>query len=166
MVNKLCIRSDGSYAYITIDGQKHMESVYGIFVSNNLKDQENLQNIQSLTQAMVQNGVALSTVAETMRATSFSSLLDKVKESEKQAQETARQEQQAQQKALEEQRHIEEEKLALEYKKLDTPLDPYKEEELQIKKLEIDLKYKELEEKIRNNKEKEDIERDKINKKE
>jgi len=160
------VRSDGSYAYITIDGQKHMESVYGIFVSNNLKDQENLQNIQSLTQAMVQNGVALSTVAETMRATSFSSLLDKVKESEKQAQETARQEQQAQQKALEEQRHIEEEKLALEYKKLDTPLDPYKEEELQIKKLEIDLKYKELEEKIRNNKEKEDIERDKINKKE
>jgi len=161
------VRPDTTYGYITIDGQKHMESVYGIFISNNLKEQDDLQNIKGLAQSMVQNGVPVSTISEVIRANNFSSIVDKIKESEKQLNEQAAKTQEAQQKAQQEMMQLEQEKLQLEYAKVEASkpqIDPFKADEIEIKKDELSLKEKELDETIRNNKAKEAIDMEKVKK--
>ena len=50
------VMPDGTTDFLDVNSMDHMETNYGIFVSDAGKDQEKLQNIKGLTQAMMQNG--------------------------------------------------------------------------------------------------------------
>jgi len=110
------VMPDGTTDFLDIDSFDHLESEYGIFVSDSGKDQLKLDQIKGLTQAMMQNGAKTSTVAEILDAESFPQIKEKLKAAER-AQEQLEQaqaqaEQQAQQQAMQmEQAKIEQESL-------------------------------------------------------
>ena len=110
------VMPDGTTDFLDLDSFDHLESEYGIFVSDSGKDQLKLDQIKGLTQAMMQNGAKTSTVAEILDAESFPQIKEKLKAAERaqeqleQAQQQA--EQQAQQQAMQmEQAKIEQESL-------------------------------------------------------
>jgi hypothetical protein len=94
---------DGTTDYLDVNSMEHMETNYGIFVSDAGKDQEKLQNIKALTQSMMQNGAKPGDIAEMLDSDSFSEikknlkLADKATEELEAAQQQAQQEQQQQQ---------------------------------------------------------------------
>lgn len=98
------VMPDGTTDFLDLDSMEHLESEYGIFVSDSGKDQLKLDQIKGLTQAMMQNGAKTSTVAEILDAESFPQIKEKLKAAERaqeqleQAQQQA--EQQAQQQAM------------------------------------------------------------------
>ncbi len=57
------VMPDGTTDFLDIDSFDHLESEYGIFISDSGKDQMKLDQIKGLTQAMIQNGAKTSTVA-------------------------------------------------------------------------------------------------------
>jgi hypothetical protein len=89
------IMPDTTMQFLDIDSLGHMESEYGIFVSDSGKDLQNLEQARQLSQAMVQNGMPASAVFELFDTESFTQLKDKIKQAEK----TQQQLQQAQQEA-------------------------------------------------------------------
>jgi hypothetical protein len=89
------IMPDTTMQFLDIDSLGHMESEYGIFVSDAGKDLQNLEQARQLSQAMVQNGMPASAVFELFDTESFTQLKDKIKQAEK----TQQQLQQAQQEA-------------------------------------------------------------------
>jgi hypothetical protein len=106
------VMPDGTTDFLDVNSMQHMETNYGIFVSDAGKDQEKLQNIKGLTQAMMQNGAKPGDIAEMLDSDSFTEikknlkLADKANEELEQAQQQAQQEQQqaqlqAQQQQLE-----------------------------------------------------------------
>ena len=110
------VMPDGTTDFLDLDSMEHLESEYGIFVSDSGKDQLKLDQIKGLTQAMMQNGAKTSTVAEILDAESFPQIKEKLKAAERaqeqleQAQQQA--EQQAQQQAMAmEQAKVEQESL-------------------------------------------------------
>jgi hypothetical protein len=110
------VMPDGTTDFLDIDSFDHLESEYGIFVSDSGKDQLKLDQIKGLTQAMMQNGAKTSTVAEILDAESFPQIKEKLKAAER-AQEQLEQaqaqaEQEAQKQAMQmEQAKIEQESL-------------------------------------------------------
>ncbi len=106
------VMPDGTTDFLDVNSMQHMETNYGIFVSDAGKDQEKLQNIKGLTQAMMQNGAKPGDIAEMLDSDSFTEikrnlkLADKANAELEQAQQQAQQEQQqaqlqAQQQQLE-----------------------------------------------------------------
>jgi hypothetical protein len=93
------VMPDMSTAMIDLDAATHMESEYGIFVSDAGKDQDKLQQARALSQAMVQNGVPASTVMDMFDTDNFIGLKEKIRETEQVQQEL----EEAQRKAQEEQ---------------------------------------------------------------
>jgi hypothetical protein len=91
------IMPDGTLDYLAIDPLSHVESDYGVFVTDSGSEQEKLQKLEGLSQAMIQNGVPASTVADMIDTQSFSHLKSKIRDAEKAMQELAQQQQQAQQ---------------------------------------------------------------------
>jgi len=91
------VMPDGTTDFLDLDSLNHMESEYGVFVSDSGKDQEKLQNIKALSQSMVQNGVPASTIAEMFDAENFSQIKLKIKSAEKAMEELQQQQQEAQQ---------------------------------------------------------------------
>ena len=97
------VMPDGTTDYLDVNSMEHMETNYGIFVSDAGKDQEKLQNIKALTQSMMQNGAKPGDIAEMLDSDSFSEikknlkLADKATEELEAAQQQAQQEQQQQQ---------------------------------------------------------------------
>jgi hypothetical protein len=89
------IMPDTTMQFLDIDSLGHMESEYGIFVSDAGKDLQNLEQARQLSQAMVQNGMPASAVFELFDTESFTQLKDKIKQAEKAQQQL----QQAQQEA-------------------------------------------------------------------
>ena len=75
--------SDGTVEFFNLDSLNHMESEYGLFVSNSGKDKDKLDLLKQLSQSMVQNGVPASTIAEMIDADSFSQIKEKIKDAEK-----------------------------------------------------------------------------------
>ena len=73
----------------------HLESEYGIFVSDAGRDQDKLDTLKALAQSMVQNGVPASTVAEMVDADSFTEIKHKIRDAEKAQQELQQAQQQA-----------------------------------------------------------------------
>ena len=100
------VMSDGTTEFLDLDSLDHMESEYGIFVSDSGKDQDKLDTLKTLAQSMVQNGVPASTVAEMVDADSFSQIKEKIKEAEKQQQELQQAQQQAEQQAQQQQMQL------------------------------------------------------------
>ena len=96
------VMPDTTMQYLDLDSLGHMETEYGIFVSDAGRDQENLRQARELSQAMIQNGMPASAVLDLMDTENFSGIKDKLKKAEaaraqlEQAQQQAQQ-QQAQQ---------------------------------------------------------------------
>ena len=89
------VMSDGTIDYFDVDAMDHLESEYGIFVSDAGRDQDKLDTLKALAQSMVQNGVPASTVAEMVDADSFTEIKHKIKGAEKAQQELQQAQQQA-----------------------------------------------------------------------
>ena len=82
---------------LDIDSMQHMETNYGIFVSDAGKDQEKLTNIRGLTQAMMQNGAKPSVIAEMLDSDSFSQIKKNLASAERAQEQLEQAQQQAQQ---------------------------------------------------------------------
>jgi len=94
---------DGTTDFLDIDSMDHLESNYGIFVSDAGKDQEKLQNIKGLTQAMMQNGSKPGDLAEMLDSDSFQQIKKNLKKADKAQQELEQAQQQAQQEMQQQQ---------------------------------------------------------------
>lgn len=97
------VMPDGTTDFLDIDTLQHMESNYGIFVSDAAKDQQRLEQIKGLAQAMIQNGTKTSMVAEMFESENFSQIKGKLKAAEKAAEELEQAQQQAQQQQAQQQ---------------------------------------------------------------
>ena len=174
---------DGTTDFLDIDSMDHLESNYGIFVSDAGKDQEKLQNIKGLTQAMMQNGAKPAAIAEMLDSDSFSEIKKNLKLADKASEELEAAQQQAQQEM--QQQQMEAEQMSQQSEGLEREKDRQKDIEIalinaesknnetgtslalekmmrdfEIKERELDLKAAELEEKSRSSVEKENLDRD------
>jgi len=93
------VMSDGTTEFLDLDSMDHMESEYGIFVSDSGKDQDKLDILKQLSQSMVQNGVPASTIAEMVDADNFSQIKEKIKQAENQQQQLQQAQSEAEQQA-------------------------------------------------------------------
>jgi len=93
------VMPDGSFDELDVDPITHMESEYGIFVSDAGKDIDKKQKIEGLAQAAVQNGLPLSAAIAMYDSDSLSQIKDKIIQAEK-AQEQLKQ---AQDQAMQQQ---------------------------------------------------------------
>jgi hypothetical protein len=109
------VMPDGTVDYLMVDPLSHMESNYGIFVTNSGKEQEKINNLKQLSQSFAQNGLPASAIAEMFDAESFPQLKDKLEKAEKYTQQLqqaqAEAEQQAAQQAQQMQAQMEQAKL-------------------------------------------------------
>ena len=103
--------SDGSTDFLDLNSLEHMESNYGIFVSDSGKEQDKLDAIKALSQSMVQNGVPASTIAEMFDSSSFTQIKHKIKLAENAQQALAQQQQEAQQQMQQAQLEAEKDKM-------------------------------------------------------
>ena len=81
------IMPDTTTQQLDIDALKHMESEYGIFVSDAGKDQDNLRQAREMSQSMLQNGMPASAVLELFDTDNFIGVKDKIRAAEKAQQE-------------------------------------------------------------------------------
>ena len=91
------VMPDNTMQYIDIDSLEHMESNYGIFISDAGEDLERLKQARSLSQAMIQNGAPMSSVLEMFEANNFTGIKDKIQKAEKAQQELQQAQAQAEQ---------------------------------------------------------------------
>jgi hypothetical protein len=105
------VLSDLSQAYLDVDGVQHMESEYGVFVSDAARDLEKVQAAQALGQAMAQNGAPLSTIVDIIDATSLPQIRAKIKEAEASMQKLQQAQQQAEMEAEQARQQFEQMKL-------------------------------------------------------
>ena len=177
------VMPDGTTDFLDIDSLSHMESSYGIFVSNAGKDAEKLTNIKGLTQAMMQNGTKPSVIAGMLDSDSFTEIKKNLADAEKASEELEAAQQQAQQQQAEQQ--MEAAQLAQEAEMLEKEKDRQKDIEIalinaeskkdqeghslnlekmmkdfEFKNRELDLKEQELMEKSRGSQASEDSKRE------
>ncbi len=93
------VMPDGTTDFLDIESMSHMESEYGVFLSDSGKDQEKLDNIKQLSQSMIQNGTPASTIAEMFDSESFVQIKLKIKTAEKAAEALVQAQQKAEQEA-------------------------------------------------------------------
>ena len=176
------VMPDGTTDFLDVDSMQHMESNYGIFVSDAGKDQEKLQNIKGLTQAMMQGGAKPGDIAEMLSSDSFSEIKSNLKAADRAQEELEAAQQQAQQQMQEQQ--LEAAQMAQEAQSLENEKDRQKDIEIalisaeskkdvegnnlnlekmirdfEIKERELDLRERELGEKTRGGEASEDIAR-------
>jgi len=119
---------DGSVDDVDVDPLIHMESEYGIFVSDAGKDVERMQKIEGLTQAALQNGTPLSSIISIFESNSFAQIKDKVIQAEKSAQELAKAQQQAEQEAKAQEMQMQQQNLQMQL------VEKEKDRQMQIEK--------------------------------
>jgi hypothetical protein len=119
---------DGSVDDIDVDPLTHMESEYGIFVSDAGKDVERMQKIEGLTQAALQNGTPLSSIISIFESNSFAQIKDKVIQAEKASQELAKAQQQAEQEAKAQEMQMQQQNLQMQL------VEKEKDRQMQIEK--------------------------------
>lgn len=120
------VMPDGSFDELDVDPITHMESEYGIFVSDAGKDIDKKQKIEGLAQAAVQNGLPLSAAIAIYESDSLSQIKDKIVQAEK----TAAELKQAQEQALQQQ---EQAKIQVQQQAIQqASLDKEKDRQLQI----------------------------------
>ena len=177
------VMPDGTSDFLDIDSLEHLETNYGIFVSDAGKDQEKLQNIKGLTQAMIQNGAKPGDLAEMLDSDSFQQIKKNLKAADKAQQELEQAQQQAQQEM--QQQQLEAAQMQQEAENIEKEKDRQKDIEIalinaeskkdaeasdlnlqkmmqdfEFKQRDLDLKEQELEEKRRGNMATENITRD------
>ena len=84
---------------IDLEPLTHMESEYGVFVSNSGKDLDKLKMAKQMGQAMLQNGVPASSILEMFDTENFAGIKEKIRVAEA----SKRQLEEAQRKAQQEQ---------------------------------------------------------------
>ena len=90
---------------IDIDAMQHMESEYGVFVSDAGRDQDKLEQAKMLSQSMIQNGVPASAVLDLFDTENYAGIKDKIQQAEKAQKELEAKQQEAQQaQAIEQQK--------------------------------------------------------------
>tara|TARA_R110000765_G_scaffold44490_1_gene92205 strand:+ start:16241 stop:18535 length:2295 start_codon:yes stop_codon:yes gene_type:complete len=87
---------DGTQEFLDLESVAHMESNYGIFMTDSGKEQEKFDMVKNLAQSMIQNGVPASTIVEMLDSESFATIKAKVGLAEKQMEELQAQQQEAQ----------------------------------------------------------------------
>jgi hypothetical protein len=90
------VMPDNTLAELDVEGLGHLESEYGIFVSDAGKDVEKLQAIRSFAQSAVQNGLPMSAAISIFESDSFPQIKDKIKQAEKAQEELQKAQQEAQ----------------------------------------------------------------------
>jgi len=105
------VMPDGTTDFLDLNSMSHMESEYGIFLSDSGKEQDKLEAVKQLSQSMIQNGVPASTITEMFDADSFTHIKHKIKLAEKAQNELAMQQQQAQQQMEQAKLEAEKEKM-------------------------------------------------------
>lgn len=108
------VTSDLRTALVTIDPDEYQEAEYGVFVKNNSREQDKLQQLKGLAQAFAQNGQQPGTIAEILDTNNFSkikTLLAEVDQKQKEMQEAQQQaQQQAQQMQMQQAAQLQSEK--------------------------------------------------------
>ena len=72
------VMPDGTAEFLSVEPLDHLESNYGVFVSDAGADLDKKLKIESLAQSMIQNGTPASIVAEAIDAESFIKIKDKM----------------------------------------------------------------------------------------
>ena len=93
------VTSDLRTAMISIDPEEYQEAEYGVFVKNNSREQDKLQQLKQLTMAFAQNGQQPSTIAEILDTNNFSKIKQMLAEVDEKQKEMQQQQQQMQQQA-------------------------------------------------------------------
>lgn len=120
------VMPDGSFDELDIDPITHMESEYGIFVSDAGKDIDKKMKIEGLAQAAVQNGLPLSAAIAIYESDSLSQIKDKIIQAEKSQEELKKAQDEAMQQ--QEQAKIQMQQQAIQQ----AALDKEKDRQLQI----------------------------------
>ena len=105
------VMPDNTVETLDIESLEHMESEYGVFVSDAGRDQDKLEQARALSQAMVQNGVPASAVLDMFDTENFIGLKDKIQKAEAAQKELERAQQEAQQKMQEQQMQMQQQQL-------------------------------------------------------
>jgi hypothetical protein len=121
---------DGTTDFLDIDTFEYMESNFGLFVSDAGKDQEKLQNIKGLTQAMMQNGAKPGDIAEMLDSDSFTQIKKNLKIADKANAELEQAQQEAQQQM--QQQQLEAQQMQLEAENLEREKDRQKDIEIAL----------------------------------
>jgi hypothetical protein len=120
------VMPDNTLAELEIDGLGHLETEYGIFVSDAGKDVEKLQAIRGFAQAAVQNGLPMSAAISIFESDSFPQIKDKIRQAEKAQEELNKAQQEAQAQQSQQQMQIQQAQLEVQQ------LDKEKDRQLQI----------------------------------
>ena len=97
------VMPDNSMEFVDIDALQHMESEYGVFVSDAGVDLEKLKQAKGLAQSMIQNGTPASEVLEMFDTDNFAGIKSKIKAAEKAREQLQQAQQQAQQEQAQQQ---------------------------------------------------------------
>ena len=89
------VMPDMSTETLEINALDHMESEYGIFVSNAGDDQSRLKEAKQLSQAMIQNGMPPSQVLDLLDTNNLASIKSKMRKAEKAGQQLQKAQQEA-----------------------------------------------------------------------
>lgn len=120
------VMPDNTLAELEIDGLGHLETEYGIFVSDAGKDVEKLQAIRGFAQAAVQNGLPMSAAISIFESDSFPQIKDKIRQAEKAQEELNKAQQEAQMQQQQQQMQIQQQQMEL------NNIDKEKDRQLQI----------------------------------
>jgi len=120
------VMPDNTLAELDVEGLGHLESEYGIFVSDAGKDVEKLQAIRGFAQAAVQNGLPMSAAISIFESDSFPQIKDKIRQAEKAQEELQKAQQEAQTQQSQQQMQIQQAQLEAQQ------LDKEKDRQLQI----------------------------------
>jgi len=120
------VMPDNTLAELDVEGLGHLESEYGIFVSDAGKDVEKLQAIRGFAQAAVQNGLPMSAAISIFESDSFPQIKDKIRQAEKAQEELQKAQQDAQAQQSQQQMQIQQAQIESQQ------LDKEKDRQLQI----------------------------------
>ena len=115
------VMPDMTVASLDIDALKHMESEYGVFVSDSGKDQEKFQKAEAVAQAMAQNGVKGSVILDMFDSESFPGLKRKVKKAEQMQEQLEEEQRKAENEAM--QQKLENNRLQIQQEAIDKDKD-------------------------------------------
>jgi len=128
------VMPDMSTQTIDLDALKHMESEYGVFVTNSGREKEKIDGAKALGQSMVQNGVPASHVLEMMESENFAEIKKKIEEAEKIQRELEEKQKEAQMQM--EQRRAQTEEMRIKQEAIDKEKDRQLEIEKELIKAE------------------------------
>ena len=122
------VMPDLTSEFIDVDALQHMESEYGVFVSDAGRDQDKLEQAKALAQSMIQNGTPASAVLDLFDTENYTGIKDKIRKAEKAQQELEAQQQKAQQDQAAQQAQIQEKQIQ------QGAIDKEKDRQLEIEK--------------------------------